>query len=411
MTGAVGRTDIGLPRRILAFAGLPFLALLTPFLFLPILARVGGADAWLALAVGQSIGAFLALFVSLGYNTMGPTLVSLTPVPDRSTLLVTSVRARLVLVVPAIAIAGTLAALVAPSTHRLEAVLMSTAMVLTGVSSTWFMIGLGRASLIVLYDIVPRIIATALAAAGLLLLGQVLWYPILLILAALIGTSAFLARVVTWQDLRRSERGRLRTALRFNRNALVTEVAAGAYNSLAVTFVSISTSVAQAAGYVSGDKLYRTGQYSVSALGNALQPWVVEDDRARFVGRARQALLLHLALGLAGLLGFGLLGSWLTSVLFGPSVAIDEATALGFGVATLCISLGTALGRIALVGLAATTEFMVSVLIGACVGVPAILILASQFGAAGGAWGLALGEAVSVTFQSVFVARRWQPRG
>ena len=396
-----------LSRRVLAFAGLPFLSLITPFLFLPLLARIAGVDAWLAIAVGQSVGGFLALFVALGYNTIGPTIVALAAPPDRAALLVNSVRARVAVVLPAIVVAAGLAALIAPASNRIDAALMSVAMVLTGLSSAWYMIGLGRAGLIVLYEILPRTAATVVAALVLLLAGQVIWYPVLLIAAAVVGTAGFLARTVRLGDLRRSQAGGIRAAFRSNRSALATEVAAGAYNSLAVTFVSVTASVGQAAAYVSGDKLYRMGQYSSSALGNALQGWVVEHDRSQFVSRARRALLLHSALGLAGLLAFALVGSWLSGLLFGRAVAIDEVTALGFGVAALGISLGTALGRVILVGLGAYRQFLTSVLIGALVGVPAILALSVQFGAAGGAWGLALGEAASVTCQAIFTVRRW----
>ncbi|MDF1479172.1 polysaccharide biosynthesis protein [Leifsonia sp. H3M29-4] len=396
-----------LPKRVLAFAGLPFLSLVTPFLFLPLLARVAGPDAWLAIAVGQSVGAFGALFVALGYNTVGPTMVALAAAAERRELLIVSVRARTTILIPAGVLAVAIAVLVAPASHRLEAGLMSLAMVLTGLSSSWFMIGLGRAGLIVLYEILPRIVATLIAAAVLVLLGEVIWYPILLVLAALVSVIGFLLRTVPMRELVRADPGTVRRVLLANRSALVTEVAAGAYNSLAVTFVSLTASVAQAASYVSGDKLYRIGQYSVSALGNALQPWVVEEDRREFAHRVRRALVLHLSLGLAGLLGFAFLGSWLSGWLFGAAVAINETTALGFGVATLGIALGTALGRVTLVALGARREFMTSVLLGAGIGVPAILLLAAQFGSAGGAWGLALGEAVSVTCQAIFVLRRW----
>jgi uncharacterized membrane protein (UPF0136 family) len=116
---------------------------------------------------------------------------------------------------------------------------------------------------------------------------------------------------------------------------------------------------------------------------------------------------MHLTLGLVGLAAFALLGPWLSDALFGELVAIDLPTALGFGVATLGIALGTALGRVILIGLGARREFMLSVIAGAVVGVPAVLLLATAFGAAGGAWGLALAEVVSVTCQVVFVMRRW----
>ncbi|HRN28937.1 MAG TPA: polysaccharide biosynthesis protein [Terrimesophilobacter sp.] len=397
----------GLLRRVLSFGGLPFLALLTPFLFLPILARVAGADAWLAIAVGQSVGAFLALFVALGYNTVGPTLVALAQTEEKPTVLRQSVLARLAILAPALIVGTALAALIAPDSHRIEAALMSAAMVLTGFSSAWYMIGLGRAELIVLYEMLPRILATAAAAAVLLLYAQVLWYPVLLIAAAVRSSTLFLSRTVGLRELLRTRPGELRATLRANRSAMSTEIVGGAYNSLAVTFVSLTAPAAHAANYVSGDKLYRIGQYSVSALGNALQGWVVEDDRAQFTQRARKALVLHLTLGLVGLAGFALLGPPLSGALFGDVVAIDTATSLGFGIATLGIALGTAVGRVILIGLGARREFLISVILGATAGVPSIFLLAAAFGAAGGAWGLAIGEITSVIAQSIFAWRRW----
>lgn len=391
----------GLGKRIIGFAGLPFLSLITPFLFLPILARVAGPDAWLAIALGQSSGGFFALVVALGYNTVGPPLVAVSGELERPAILARSLRARLVVWVPAALLAVTVALVVAPASHRLEAGLMAFAMTLTGLSSAWYMIGLGRASAIALYEIAPRIVATIAAAVIVLTGGPVAWYPILLIVALAGSVAGYAARTIG-----RGASGRWRdvgAVFRANRSAVAIEVAGGAYNSLAVTFVGASATAVQAASYVSGDKLYRIGQYSVSALGNALQGWVVEKGSAHFGARIRQSFLLHLTLGLLGFAAFALLGPWLSGALFGPTVAIDEATALGLGAATLGIALGTSLGRITLVGMGARRAFLASVLIAAAVGVPAILVLSATFGAAGGAWGLALGELVSVTAQSISV--------
>jgi O-antigen/teichoic acid export membrane protein len=397
----------GLPRRILAFAGLPFLSLITPFLFLPILARVAGAEAWVAIAVGQSVGAFFALAVSLGYNTVGPAQVALAEACDRAALLRSSFRARLVILAPAAVLASVIGALIAPPGFWLEGGLMALATVLSGLSSAWYMIGLGRAALIAIFEIVPRIAATLLAAV-LLVTSSVLWYPVLILFAAVASTVGFAVWTMGWRGLLQPGSTTVAETLRFNRSAVATELAAGAYNSLAVTFVSVTAVTAQAASYVVGDKLYRIGQYSVSALGNALQGWVVEDQRAHFAARARKSLLLHAALGLLGLAGFGLLGPWVASLLFGDVVTIDRPTAVAFGVATLLIALGTSLGRVTLVGMGARREFMTSVFIGAAVGIPSILGLSAVLGAAGGAWGLALGELASVTAQALFLARVWK---
>ncbi|MBX3089358.1 MAG: hypothetical protein KF772_02090 [Cryobacterium sp.] len=288
---------------------------------------------------------------------------------------------------------------------------MGIAMALTGLSSAWYMVGLGRPRLIVVYELSPRILATLLASLVLVQSGQAIWYPIALIGAGLVGTLLFLGRTVGFSEIARRRRGEVARTLRKNLSVMATEVIGGAYNSLAVSLVSIGSVPSQAAAYVSGDKLYRIGQYSVSALGNAMQGWVVEDSRVHFAERARRSLVLHLSLGTLGLFAFATVGPWLSGLLFGEIVRIDFMTALGLGIATFNIALGTAVGRVILIGLGARRQFLISVIVGASVGIPSILVLATLFGAPGGAWGLATGELASVTCQSIFAILEWRRSG
>lgn len=400
-----------LAHRILAFAGLPFLALLTPFMFLPVLARLAGADAWLAIAVGQSVGGFAGLVVALGFNTVGPTAVARATPEDRPDLLRRSLAPRALVFLPAAAVAAVIGVLLAPPTHRLEAGLMAVALTLFGLSPSWFMVGLGRASRIVLVDILPRLVATLAAAGVLVATGSAVAYPVLLILATTFSALGYAAKVVGPRRMFVVTGTEVRATFAGARSALAIELAGGAYNALAVAFVTGVATAAQAASYVSGDKLYRVGQYSASALGNALQGWAVEAGETAFARRVRVALLAHLVLGLLGFGAFALLGAPLSGWLFGPHVAIDEVTALGFGVAVFNIVVGTGVGRVVLVALGARRQFLASVLVGASVGVPSILLLAAGFGAAGGAWGLALGESASVICQGLFAFRAWRRRG
>ncbi len=219
------------------------------------------------------------------------------------------------------------------------------------------------------------------------------------------SVGGFALRTIGIRGLRRGTWAEVSAVFRSNRSSMATEVAGGAYNSMVVTLVGISAAPAQAASYVSGDKLYRIAQYSVSALGNSMQGWVVERGTPEFGRRIRTSLLLHLALGLMGFTVFATLAPWLSGALFGEVVAIDRPTAIALGVATLGIALGTTLGRITLVGMGARREFLMSALLAAAVGVPAILILSSQFGAVGGAWGLASAEIVSVLAQTAWLVR------
>jgi PST family polysaccharide transporter len=132
---------------------------------------------------------------------------------------------------------------------------------------------------------------------------------------------------------------------------------------------------------------------------------------ARELGRRlRITIMLHGGLGLLGFLAFWLIGPWLTALLFGATVAIDTVTALGFGVATLGISLGTAFGRIGLITLDARKTFMVCVLIASALGVGALLVGGGLGGAAGAAWGLGLAELFSGALQGALLLARWRGR-
>jgi O-antigen/teichoic acid export membrane protein len=400
-----------LARRILAFAGLPFLSLLAPFLFLPVLARLAGADAWVAIALGQSVGGFAALLAQVGYPTLAPPQVAVADAERRRRILATSLHVRVPVWLVSAAVGVALAALLAPASHRVEAAVMSGAISLAALAPTWFWIGVGRALPIVWTEVVPRMAAT-LAASGVLLAGGgVIWYPLLLLVAMVAGPAAVYARLAGSAVLH-VDRAGVRAVLRTHPPAVIAETAAGAYNALAVTLVTAVAPVAQAARYVSGDKAYRIGQYAVTALGNALQGWVAEAvaDQAELARRLRTAVLLHAGLGLAGLGAFALIGPALTEVLFGGSVAIDGLTALGFGVATLGIALGTVFGRIGLITLGARTAFMACVLAAAGVGVAGLLLGGALGGAPGAAWGLGVAELASGLAQGAALLAVWRRR-
>lgn len=400
----------GLSRRIAAFAGVPMLSLLAPLLFLPVLARMADADSWVAIALGQSVGGFAALIGSLGYATLAPPLVAVASSAERRRILATSMHVR----VPAwivLAIASAIvAALFAPASARAEAAMMAVAMSLAALAPTWFWIGVGRVKPIVWLEVVPRMTASILAAGILLVGGTVMWYPALLVLAMVIAPV-----VVSWRyvgrELFRVDKEEITDIARRHPPGLIAETAAGAYNALAVTVVTATASLSQAAQFVSGDKAYRIGQYSVTALGNALQGWVVQAGPQFFGRRLKIVIGLHSTLGLVGMVLAGLFGSWLTRVLFSADVAITPTTAWGFGVALLGISLGTACGRIGLISIGARNAFMVCVVAASAVGFVALMVGATRGGAAGAAWGLGLTELTSGVAQGVVLAVLLRRRG
>lgn len=397
-----------LGRRILAFAGVPFLSLLAPFVFLPVLARQADAHTWVAIALGQSIGSFAALVAGLGYATVAPPLVAAAGPEERRRMLATSLHARVPVWLASVVVASAVAAFLSPADRQRETVAMTVAMSLASLAPTWFWIGVGKALPILVAEVLPRMVATLAATFILLQGGTALWYPVLVAVSMVVGPAVIYVRQAGSAALLVS-REELAGVARRHPPALIAEAAAGVYNALAVTIVSGSTSVLQAARYVSGDKAYRIGQYGVSALGNALQGWTAE-RAADVARRLRVTVVLHAGLGVAGLFGFGVAGAWMTRLLFGESVAIGSSAAWAFGVATLGISLGTAFGRIGLITLGARRDFMTCVVIASAVGAVSLAIGAAVWGLTGAAWALGLVELASAAAQAAVFAKRWRQR-
>lgn len=406
---ALASGAVALGKRIVGFSVIPFLSLLAPFIFLPVLARVASADVWVAVALGQSVGGVAALVAGFGYPTLAPPMVATASAEGRRRLLATSVHVRLPLWAVAAVIAAAAAAFLAPESSRAEAIAMAAAMSLAALAPTWYWIGVGRALPILWYEVLPRMAAT-LAATGILLLhGPVMWYPVLLAIAMFAGPAMVYARnsaaelaKVDWEDVR--------AVLRRHPPGVIAETSAGVYNSLAVAIVTLVAPLAQAATFVSGDKAYRIGQYSVGSLGNGLQGWVVEARESGLGRRLRIVIWLHVSLGLSGLAAFGFLGPWLTVLLFGADVAIGHTTAFGFGVAILGISLGTAFGRIGLITIGARKAFMTCVLAASAVGAAGLFTGGALWGAAGAAGALGITELLSGLAQGTVLTVLWRRR-
>jgi O-antigen/teichoic acid export membrane protein len=400
---------VALGKRIVGFAIIPYLSLVAPFIFLPVLARVASPDVWVAIALGQSVGGMAGLVAGFGYQTLAPPMVAVASAQDRRRILATSVHVRLPVWAVAAVIASTAAALLAPDAGRVEAAAMAFTMSLAALAPTWYWIGVGRALPILWYEVLPRMAATIAATGILLLHGPVMWYPVLLA-TAMLGGPAFVYGRNAAAELVKIDRDEVRAVLRRHPPAVIAEAAAGVYNSLAVAIVASIAPAGQAAHYISGDKAYRVGQYSVGALGNALQGWVVEAREGGLGRRLRIVIVLHASMGMVGLAAFGMLGPLLTDLLFGPDVAIGETTAFGFGVAILGIALGTAFGRIGLITIGARKAFMTCVLAASVAGALGLVVGGALWGAEGAAWALGITELLSALAQGTALAVLWRKR-
>lgn len=401
MRSAVGRFG--------GLAALPFLSLLVPFLALPVIARVASETEWVALGVGESIGAIAALTIGYAWPLVGPARVAPAAPADARADLTASLTSRIILLAVASVPLGIVAVAIAPPGTAALALLATAANGILGLSPAWYLIGRSRPLTLAGAESLPRI-AGGLAGIGVVLLTrEVVWYPVILLAATVIAQTVFFVREGTLGHLRRltSWRGGA-AALRRDGHAAVAVIAGGAYSSATVAVVTAVATVPVAAVFVSADKLLKASLTAIVATTNAVQGWVAEDENPEVkLRRAARSITILAALGALGFAACSFLGPLATALLFGANLAIDTPTAVAIGLAFFAIALNTGVGRLLLIPFGLVGWVTISTLIGAAVGVPGMIVGATSAGAAGAAFGFAISEVVVVVVQVIaFLALR-----
>jgi PST family polysaccharide transporter len=259
----------------------------------------------------------------------------------------------------------------------------------TGLLPSWYCVGVGRPSLIAVYEIVPRLVGSALAALAVVWSSELIYYPILLLMPTLFTLVIFrpgpkAERRVGWREVVEE--------FADQRHVAFASVFWGSSGTLPVPLVAVVASGSALAIFAVADKMYRAGVFGIQALASSFQGWVAEpppDQRRR---RMVLATSSHFMLGMLGLLGFALAGPAVSGLLFGQELAADRATCALFGIATLALAISSSLGNHWLAPMRKTRALLNSAVGGTLVGLPLVFVLAGSFGATGGAAGIAAGE-------------------
>jgi len=383
-------------RRLTGFTVLPLLSLVTPFLLLPVVARVAGPSGWSSFVAGQAVGMVGATVVFWGWNVGGPVLVAqASSAVERAEVYAASLRTRYLLLLGVVPAAAVVSALVAQPGHRVDASAMAVATSLLGLSPSWFGIGVGDPWLLFWYDTMPRVVAAVVGAGVVWATGFVWTYPVLLALSVAVSLVAFRRRVVAGVDgtspfpVSRSG-GELRTHL----GTAGINLAATAYASTPVPIVTVAFRPDVSSPFASADAVYRLGLFTVTAVGNAFQGWTLEGSGGERRSRHRTAFGAHLVLGVVGGLLFAALGPWVTGFVFGPDVAAPRDVCVWYGVAFLFLSVSTPPIRNLLVPAGRVRLVLGWTLGSAVVGLVLMIGAAVAGWSAGVAAGMAVSEAV-----------------
>jgi PST family polysaccharide transporter len=398
--------------RLLGFSGLSLASAIGPLALLPVIARLSEPAEWAAFGIGQSLGAFLALPVLVGWNLVGPTRVARAATAERSQLYRQSVVARLLAFAVCLPVGVLAAWFLTPAGTVTLATATTVSTMLVGLSPGWFCVGAGRPAWVAGYDAGPRLLGTLLAVPAVLLTGSVVLYPVILGLATVAGVLAF-----TWRHRPRgTERwptvGEAARAVAGDAGPAATVTIAGAYSSAPVAIAGAVLPVGPLALFVSAERIYRFALVAVTTLSDSVQGWVSEVPGAHGRRRGGLALGAHAALGMLGLVAITAVGPWASGVLFGSDLAVGRSTFVGFGVAFLAISLNTSLGKHVLVPLGRTGFVLLSTAAGAVTGVVSIAWFGHLYGASGAAAAFAVSEVAVTAVQALaclLIVRGRQP--
>lgn len=388
--------------RLIGFGTAPMIVAVVPLLVLPIAARIQGAEGWAAIGTGQALGSLLAMISSYGWNVAGGARIAMAEHDDaRRDVYAHSFWSRLAVFAVVGGVTAWIAATLVGGAFGGVAALVVLATGLTGLTMSWYAVGTGRARMVLWFEAIPMAVFTAGSALVMQLTGQIVAYPLLMIIGTLVGLAALhmhlFGRVVPPFHLPGIGR-----SFRQNLPLASADGLGGSYTTAPVPITQGLVGTQAAAELTSADKLYRVGLTAILIVGNTLQKWVLE--AAWEQGRTRRhlvALALHFVVGIVGLLVLVILGPWLTAAFLGSAVAPPPSMFPAYGVTYLIISLTTPLIRNVLVPANRNRVVLTAIISSACVGLPVMALLGATVGATAVVWGLAASEVVVLTIVGI----------
>jgi len=336
--GARGRvrqaTQAG--RTLAGFAIVPALATVTPLIVTPVVSRTAGSEGIVAIAVGQSVGAVAGIAVALSWPLIGPALVARSNQADRRNSYRQSLGSRLV-VLALLAPPAFVLSFVLVSSYRLAAGLAGLAFAGYGLTATWFYTGSADGKGLVLFETIPRVIATAIAGTAIAFGAPLTVYPVLLI-AAVIATFYLNSIRVLGTVRLRIRRSSLR--IRAELPATVSRLLQGGYSMGSVLIVAALSPTA-ALPFVAYSRVLQPALGATAAYSQALMAWVAGDQK-NLVHRQCAGLVTDFFFSIsAGVAVYAALPSimhFLFDDLIVATYALSLATALGvvFGTFSYC---------------------------------------------------------------------------
>lgn len=367
---------------------------------IPVIVTQAGASAWGEVAIGQAIGLFVSVILGLGWTVSGPAIVASGTQGTRGPEFRKSLAAKTTVAIPILA----LILITQVINPEMTVVILSLATTgLSGLSASWYFIGLRRPYTIFALETLPKSIATVAAILLLLLLNITLETALLIILA---GTtiSIVIPSLVVLLSTPAGNPGRM--GLRFGLAAVKGQSHDLTTSLLFTTFVACPVLIVglvaapQLPLFALADKLVKQILNAVAPVVSVAQSWAPRaGSRRERIDRTKR--IFHLALfGVVGLfVALAALGRSLIELLSGG--LFTPSTSVVFSVAALASLLffERLFGRACLVPLEGSGALAKATGWGTVIGLVGVGLCAANWGVSGALLGMSVGVAVSILVQ------------
>lgn len=391
-------------KRLGGFTLLRLASALLPIIVLPIIARSASTNDWAAFGVGQSVGTMAAVFVGLGWSLTGPPRVAGQPRQISASVHWESWTSSIAALCVAAPIAALIAAFLVPRSSWFIAAAMTLAVAAAGISPAWHIAASGRTIDLATYDVVPRIGATVASAIVIYVAGPngILSYPAALLVAGILGSGAYARK-----QRQHAPPLPVRFASLLSRQLTpaATGVVGASYSVLAPTLIAVVASADETAAYSSAFRLYLIMITAILVVNQATVHWAVA-HRGADSSQLKTALALYIGVAVGGLGVMTTVGPAIGRIFFSDAHAFSLPTSAGLGVAFAALALHSFLNTQRLLPFGLNKAGLQATILGAAVGIPTTLTLADEWGAAGGAAGVAIGELLVAAYLAIIVWHR-----
>lgn len=360
-------------KRIAGFALIPLLTMVSTVLLLPLISSNFGPEGWAAVALGQSLGAFLSVIAGLAWQVVGAQRVASSGIRDRQIIFAESLKSRAAMLVVLLPLGGMLCYFLAPA-HRWESVAFVLATSLNCLNASWFFAGTGQPRFVIRNEGCVRLVGYLLCIPALALSDSLWTYAAVLIVSGVVMATANTFSIFNafsseiWSNARS-----VWAIWREHFSGMAARGVAAAHQYLGVAIVSVFAPQTLAV-FSALDNVQKTVNNGTSFHPQAFAWWVGSGTIERRAQRVKVMLWTTLLLGVLIAIGWMIVGSPVMSFLYSNKANVPIGTHWWVGTGMATFMMARSLGQLCLVPLGLEKRIYRASAVSASLGLPGLVL-------------------------------------